>query len=1118
MRCLSLCAIVAMALLLLPTLPVVNGIPAKVDVTYNTDGIYLTEKSNGIKNASRVENPWVAYAPVKPAKKVTLVYHDPSGFIDDYAYIASVPANTFYSKGKIYGSPILFYEEPHQGNEEELVLNGSQSIGYFLEDYVNYSASIDYVEYINMDANAISQMDTILNGKHKRIINSKDIYTIAKKIAENNWEYASTAVIAVIYPKTKFNVKVIEGSIEGSVEGGAVAKGQFKGEIAPTPTEPVEHEFDIGDGYVFIEGTLTWGNPNNPLTVITERGKDPDLQLYDMQLGQVAASEDWNVITGPSEFVASYVYHSGKWKFAVTYMPTEAKAMQYASIMTNKNLNIEDIWNNITLEGKSGAPRLPGIIDPTAYYQIDYTVYPGKVIEIPEEVDYGSRNLRVTLEWSGGGEMGMCLIDPNGAEVESTFGTGGKLEILMDTCGKGRYKVAVFSHEDGGGGGNFKLSYTWETWDTLKWSQGLEASANAAVLATALNAPLLYSKATGLNRHTRDALNLLGVTTCYVVSLGSNPKGLINDLKTMRSWLQPPLNVEVITSERTLFSKIHSITKSSDIIFTTTNPWSYWYIGKGPQGEFSGALHIAPSALAGAHHGAPVIVVDNHEETASAQAWHNAFWERAYPDRLPPSVGAMVLSAEATYGYLRSVGLDKPGEEYILTIGGQFDIGISWDRAIVGAAFAGRMFGSPVDESVWVSRSAFYPAVIYANPALNPNGVNLWTGSHSTRIGGALVITEDEKEVVVKYPTLQTWVSYQHRFNERGADYWGCPYTDSLGITPFFTPSDDPLDDGICEPYKSGSYYPDMTESEVIPKYMEKGGLSSVFTTNFPKTMENLNRGVIIWFEVMHGGNRDDGIVGFWNHAQPEPNPWRGYEENAFTLRGSTDEPDVSTMSKIFGLDATPGFSGPLGNIERHDGIVIAILQQADQTIAKGGLDFDRALGNIHSVGFNGGSCLIAATYLQLALIRHGSVFQVIDPWLTSWYSAFAMEIFAKGLVKGKRVGECFAEGIHHVGIEYLTKKWWWDIFENVCFYGDPKLLMWTPNNGWQKPETLRYGVVIDGHAIYGAKNHPRAIGDTFAYEMMIYAGIVATVVALAYGYKTRKINKVMARLRNQQK
>ncbi|UCG70634.1 MAG: hypothetical protein JSV09_06350, partial [Thermoplasmata archaeon] len=179
-----------------------------------------------------------------------------------------------------------------------------------------------------------------------------------------------------------------------------------------------------------------------------------------------------------------------------------------------------------------------------------------------------------------------------------------------------------------------------------------------------------------------------------------------------------------------------------------------------------------------------------------------------------------------------------------------------------------------------------------------------------------------------------------------------------------------------------------------------------------------------------------------------------------------------------------------------HDGVVICILTQATQTVSKNGYDFDNAMQNLHSMGFSGGSCLIANTYMQLAMVRHGSVFQIIDPWLTSWYCGFAIQTFVRDIALGYSVGEAYERGIKHVGIQYLTDQWWWDIFENVVYYGDPDLRVWSPKHSWEKPEPLAAGTVIDGHSPFGAKGHPHAIESTWLLEMLLYSAILLAVVA----------------------
>jgi hypothetical protein len=366
---------------------------------------------------------------------------------------------------------------------------------------------------------------------------------------------------------------------------------------------------------------------------------------------------------------------------------------------------------------------------------------------------------------------------------------------------------------------------------------------------------------------------------------------------------------------------------------------------------------------------------------------------------------------------------------------------------------------------------------------VGPEGVTLTTGSHS-RFSDGLLITEPEKEVTVEYPILQSWVSYDHRFNERGGKYWGADYVTADGITPYRTPSDNPID-------KDGKW-PDITSSEVVPYYGDKAGYSSVFTTNFDTTMDNLNQGVIMWLEVMHGGNRGSGVVGFWNPDQLESNPWRAYEQH-----GSTFEPDTQLMSKNTGGDyiRNPIQTDPL-NLLPHDGVIIAILQQEWQTVAKNGYDFDNAMENLHSMGFSAGSCLIANTYLQISMVRHGSAFQIIDPWLTSWYCGFAIQTFVRDIALGYSVGEAYERGIKHVGIQYLTNQWWWDIYENVVYYGDPDLRVYSPKHSWEEPVPLEEGRVIDGHSPFGATGHPHAIQSTMLLEMLMFAGIFIAIAA----------------------
>ena len=138
-----------------------------------------------------------------------------------------------------------------------------------------------------------------------------------------------------------------------------------------------------------------------------------------------------------------------------------------------------------------------------------------------------------------------------------------------------------------------------------------------------------------------------------------------------------------------------------------------------PAGEKEGALFIGPAAYIAAHHGSPVLIVDNHPELSSAVVWHNEFWRRFSADReYVPSVAEMVLTGKRVYDFLKLYDFDKEGLETIITVADQYDIGVPWDRVFPGVANSGRFCGSPVDTAYWISRNVFYPALIFENPAL----------------------------------------------------------------------------------------------------------------------------------------------------------------------------------------------------------------------------------------------------------------------------------------------------------------------------------------------------------------------------------------------------------------
>jgi hypothetical protein len=1038
----------------------------------------------------------VSWKPVVPVKSAALVGYDPNSYADDYAYCAAVPSSTFYSKvnDKVYSYPVVYYTPEKELEDAEKTLNPGQGVRYFMEDWNTYADNkLDRAQIINVPAGELTGAKALCNASKVSVIPKSDPYTMAKDIALSNWQYSDTAVVAVVAEKYADSKLKFSGKVNGSMPGSYTLKTDKITGQKEVGITPIYHNFTVEEPTKYVQAHMTWHGFVQQLDPYLQRGKDPDLTLYDWQLGECSASSNWNVLSGPYEDCGSYVYHTGNWGYAVTYMPTKS---------------LDDVDDGQAGPLNSLSDFLPPALT-TAKYEIDTTYFPGVEVPIKDKVPYFARDIEFELSWSGDAKLGLAILGPEGAEIAYEATGTSPQQVYVSEMGEGNYKLGIIKIADSSTDTPFQVTYSWKQNMTRTAGDCLASAANGAVIGSLHNAPLLYASLDGVPGATYDALDMLGVTKVYLVNLGGHGGDKIaQDISGHRSMLQPRITVTQYKDYKPLYKSIIDLTKTNDVVFSTVDPWSYWNVGgKGPAGEEPKGLFIGPAALAAAHHGTPVLIVDNHQNLSCPKAWYDVCWLKAYPGRSPPSVSCMILTGHEIYGFLKDIGLDKEGSETILTVADQFDIGTPWDRALVGAANSGRIMGSPVDASYWICRAALYQAVIFSNPATDPAGVDMVTGTESNIDPGPQkpgIAPIEPVPVNAKYPVLQTWVSYQHRFNERASTYWGTNYVSASGITPYWSPSDNSIDEGVNAKYgQTGAYWPDITTSEVVPFYVEKAGYSSVYSTNFDDTMNNLNAGTIMWLEVMHGGNRADGIVGFWDDSAThnEKCPWRGYE---FT--GCTREPDTFRMSKEIGLDVVRSVSD-----RDRDGVIIAIVNQQG-TVTKGGLEFDKALTNVHSMGFNGGSCLIANTYLHLTMVRHGSVFQVIDPWLTSWYASFAMATFARGIALGYDIGSCYAEGIKHVGIGYLTDQWWWDIYENVIYYGDPNLRAWSPTKGWDKPIALKAGVSVNGHSPTGATSHPAAIGSTMAFEGLLYASIAGFVVLGVIMWKKKMSPKDLIR------
>jgi hypothetical protein len=820
----------------------------------------------------------VSWDSVVPMKKATFVNYDDESYLDDYAYLAAIPTSVFNDGENLYSHPLLFYQDraSETSEPEEITLDARTGIDYFMEDWSSYCFDkLDKIITINVPKEKVNHWIA----RNYTEIEGETPFSISKNIALHDWGYSDNAVVAVIDEKIDKKKFSVSNSIESTIPAANVKKIPTFNVEQKNRLDPKFKTFEVGDEYKFIEAVAWWDGLLIGGTMVPT--SDPDLQLYckkDDEWMQTSIISNYQIMTGPAGYepAQSYVYNSGIWQIGITDFPTK-------SVPEPRGIN-----NVFEIQG-----NLFQALSPKVTYHVDITLYPGIEIELPDIPPFGCKSADFKLTWDSSDiKLGFTLIGPAGEAIVTSINESStdSQEIHIDSLGEclpgESYSVSVFSTKGVSTPIDFQIEYTFKQETTKAESDSLTSASEGAILASIINAPLLYTSPSGLSSSTIEVIEKLGVKNVYLVDIGSQiSQSAIEEIQDY---------VEIKTTfkeTKKIYDKIREKTDSSDVIFTTIDPWSYWlFAERKAAGEKEGALFIGPAAYIAAHHGSPLIIIDNHPRLSSAVVYHNEFWRRFGDKRLRyrPSAAEMILTGRRIYDFLKDYDFDKQGLESIITVADQFEIGVSWDRIFPGKANPGRFCGSPVDTSYWIARSVFYPALIYENPAMQDK-VTLTNGSKSVRLSspdrtslleaifgketwiqlnfgiGKLIRKPAEEEY--RYPVLCSFISYNHRFNERASNYYGAKYQCANGMTPGQDNTMDPIDQGSAEKYtgNAGSVFPDISSSEIVPFYLNKGGYGIAFSTSLDAVKNNLNQGVLMWIHSSHGTDKNGGATDFWD-------------------------------------------------------------------------------------------------------------------------------------------------------------------------------------------------------------------------------------------------------------
>ncbi|HEC81481.1 MAG TPA: cell wall-binding repeat-containing protein, partial [Thermoplasmatales archaeon] len=475
---------------------------------------------SNIKNTVKGYDKGVSWANVVPLKKVTFVNFDENSYLDDYSYLASVPTTVFYDKndGRLFSYPLLFYQDPYPVKEDkERSLNARQGLDYFMEDWMSYcNGRLDGMTLINVDKNKVTQWPS----RNTTSIVGDNPFEIAAEIALHDWSYSDNAVVAVIKEDFEKEINATVEEFEGTLPTGNIIEKTFFTKQMDR-LNPRFHEFEIPEGYKYLKTRTWWASfyidigdilpPSLPFGAnITFPAADPDSQLYYRDGDQwvmAKATQGWNIEGMDLEKEETYVYKSGPWLLGITDIPTFGFTGKYGSF--------KEILSN-----------LKGSLKREATYQTDITIFPGVERVLPSDPPFGCRDAYFKLTWDNPNvKLGFSLIGPSGEEIVSASNESRDYqEMYVDRLGEclpgEHYSISVFAMGNVSTPVDYRVEYSWHQNISKIESDALTSATEGAVLASVLNAPLLYVSMDRVPECTKEVLYKLGVKNVYLVDIG----------------------------------------------------------------------------------------------------------------------------------------------------------------------------------------------------------------------------------------------------------------------------------------------------------------------------------------------------------------------------------------------------------------------------------------------------------------------------------------------------------------------------------------------------------------------------------------------------------------------